>query len=188
MTGADLYLLIIWLFLCGILIFRKIKSVKKNNYKRKIKKIEEERKKTLDDYYKWRNSVNSIKSNGKRENINDIDEVDNTDEQQELEDFIADVNDAWFDIDEEEALQYISDWKSPEDYVTYMEDFYQWDDDTSDDDSDDNSKEKAEDYINDMSALWHDITDDDAEEMAEEWFDPEDYAEEYDEENEDNDY
>jgi hypothetical protein len=64
-----------------------------------------------------------------------------------------------------------------------MEDFYQWDDDISDDDSDNNPKEKAEDYINDMSSLWYDITDDDAEEMAKEWFDPEDYAEEYKEEN-----
>jgi hypothetical protein len=34
-----------------------------------------------------------------------------------------------------------------------------------------------------MSSLWYDITDDEAIEMAEEWFDPEDYAEEYDEEN-----
>jgi hypothetical protein len=25
-------------------------------------------------------------------------------------------------------LEYISDWRSPEDYVTYMEEFYQWDD------------------------------------------------------------
>ena len=180
MSISDLIMWIIWLFLFGILISRTIESVKRNNYERKIKKFEKERKKTLDDYYKHRDYAKS------HEELQDFDEVDDADEQQELEDFIADVNDAWFDIDEEEALQYISDWKSPEDYVTYMEDFYQWDDDISDDDSDNNSKEKAEEYINDMSALWYDITDDDANEMAEEWFDPEDYAEEYDEEDEDN--
>ena len=83
-------------------------------------------------------------------------------------------------------MEYISHWKSSEDYVTYMEDLYQWDDDISEDDSDNNLKEKAEDYINDMSSLWYDITDDEAREMAKEWFDPEDYAEEYDEEDEDN--
>ena len=63
-----------------------------------------------------------------------------------------------------------------------MEDFYQWDDDISDDDSDDNLKEKTENYINDMSSLWYDIMDDEAEEMAKEWFDPEDYAEEFEDE------
>lgn len=130
----------------------------------------------MDNYYKQHNDTKSY------EEIQDIDEMDDTDEQQELEDFIADVNDAWFDIDEEEALKYISAWKSSEDYVTYMEDFYQWDDDISDDDSDDNLKEKTENYINDMSSLWYDIMDDEAEEMAKEWFDPEDYAEEFEDE------
>ena len=177
MSISELIIWIIWLYLCWVLISRTIKSVKENNYKRKIKKNEKKRKKALDDYYKQRNDIKS------HEEIEDIEEVDDIDEQQELEDFIADVNDAWFDIDEEEALEYISAWKSPEDYVTYMEDFYQWDDDISNYDSDDNLKEKSEDYINDMSSLWYDITDDEAEEMAEEWFDPEDYAEEYDEEN-----
>ena len=135
-----------------------------------------EKKKALDDYYKHRNDVKS------NEELQDIDEPDDIDEQQELEDFIADVNDAWFDIDEEEALEYISHWKSSEDYVTYMEDFYQWDDNISDDDSDDNLREKSEDYINDMSSLLYDVTDDDAEEMAKEWFDPEDYVEEFEDE------
>ena len=130
----------------------------------------------MDNYYKQHNDTKSY------EEIQDIDEMDDTDEQQELEDFIADVNDAWVDIDEEEALKYISAWKSSEDYVTYMEDFYQWDDDISDDDSDDNLKEKTENYINDMSSLWYDIMDDEAEEMAKEWFDPEDYAEEFEDE------
>jgi len=180
MSISDLIMYIVWLYLCWVLISKTIESVKRNNYERKIKKVEKERKKALDNYYKHRNY---IKSN---EEIQDIEEVDDIDEQQELENFIADVNNAWFDIDEEEALQYISDWKSPEDYVTYMEDFYQWDDDISDHDGDDNLKEKAEDYINDMSSLWYDITDDEAREMAKEWFDPEDYAEEYDEEDEDN--
>ncbi len=167
---SELIIWIIWLYLCWILISRTIESVKRNNYERKIKKAEKQRKKALDEYYKHRNM----------ESYERIQEIN---EKQELEDFITDVNDAWFDIDEEEASEYISEWKSPEDYVTYMEDFYQWDDDISDDDSDNNSKEKAEDYINDMSTLWYDITDDDAEEMAKEWFDPEDYAEEYKEEN-----
>ena len=179
MTISDLIMCFIWVFLFGILISRTIESVKRNNYKRKFKKTEKRGEKTMDDYYKQCDHAKSHKE------LQGIDEVDNVDEQQELEDFIADVNDAWFDIDEEEALEYISAWKSPEDYVTYMEDFYQWDDDLSDDDSDDDLKEKAEDYINDMSSLWYDITDDEAKEMAEEWFDPEDYAEEYDEENKD---
>ena len=176
MSISDLIMYIVWLYLCWVLISRTIESVKRNNYERKIKKVEKERKKALDNYYKHRNY---IKSN---EEIQDIEEVDDIDEQQELENFIADVNNAWFDIDEEEALQYISDWKSPEDYVTYMEDFYQWDDGILDDDSDDNLKEKTEDYINDMSSLWYDIIDDEAEEMAKEWFDPEDYAEEFEDE------
>ena len=175
MSFSELIIWIIWLYLCWVLISRTIESVKRNNYKRKIKRIEKEKKKVLDDYYKHRNYIKS--SNHLDVNFDDIEE------KQELEDFIADVNDAWFDIDEEEALQYISAWKSPEDYVTYMEDFYQWDDDISDDDSDDNTKEKTEDYINDMSSLWYDITGDDAKEMAEEWFDPEDYAEEFEYEN-----
>jgi hypothetical protein len=174
MSISDLIMCLIWVFLFGILISRTIKSVKENNYKRKTKKIERKRKKALDDY---------TKSQEIWEDIDEIDEFDDTDEEQELENFIEDVEDAWFDIDEEEALQYISDWKSPEDYVTYMEDFYQWDDDISDDDSDNNSEEKAEDYINDMSSLWYDITDDEAIEMAEEWFDPEEYADECAEEN-----
>ena len=173
MSILELIIWIIWLYLFWVLISRTIKSVKENNYKRKIKKAEKKRKKALVDYYKHRNDTKSYE------------EWEDINEQQELQDFIADVNDTWFDIDEEEALQYISDWKSPEDYVTYMENFYQWDD-ISDDDGDDNSKEKAEDYVNDMSSLWYDITDDEANEMAEEWFDPEDYAEEYDEEDEDN--
>ena len=63
----------------------------------------------MDNYYKQHNDTKSY------EEIQDIDEMDDTDEQQELEDFIADVNDAWFDIDEEEALKYISAWKSSED-------------------------------------------------------------------------
>ena len=180
MSISELIIWIIWLYLCWVLISRTIESVKRNNYERKIKKAKKERKKAMDNYYKHRNDVKS------HEELQYIDENDELDEQQELEDFIADVNDAWFDIDEEEALEYISEWKSPEDYVTYMEDFYQWDDDISDDDGDSNLKEKAEDYINDMSSLWYDIADDDAEEMAKEWFDPEDYAEEYDED--DNDY
>ena len=163
---SELIIWIIWLYLCWILISRTIESVKRNNYERKRKKFEKERKKAMDEYYKHRNM----------ESYERIQEIN---EKQELEDFITDVNDAWFDIDEEEALEYISEWKSSEDYITYMEDFYQWDDDISDDDSDNNSKEKAEDYINDMSSLWYDITDDEAEEMAKEWFDPEDYAEEY---------
>jgi len=176
MSISDLIMYILWLYLCWVLISRTIESVKRNNYERKIKKAEKERKKTLDNYYKHRNYTKS------HEKIQDIDEVDNIDEQQELEDFIADVNDAWFDIDEEEALEYFSAWKSPEDYVTYMENFYQWDDNISDDDSDDNLKEKSEDYINDMSSLWYDIIEDEAEEMAKEWFDPEDYAEEFEDE------
>ena len=180
MSISELIIWIIWLYLFGVLVFRTIESVKKNNYERKRKKIAKKTK-TMDNYYKQRDYAKSHKV------LQDIDVVDNIDEQQELEDFIADVNDAWFDIDEEEALEYFSAWKSPEDYVTYMENFYQWDDNISDDDSDDNLKEKSEDYINDMSSLWYDITDDEAEEMAEEWFDPEDYAEEYDEENRDND-
>ena len=179
MTVSDLIMYIIWLFLFGVLISRTIKSVRENKYKRKIRKIEKERKKALDEYYKHRDDIKS------HEELQDIDVPEDIDEQQELEDFIADVNDAWFNIDEEEALEYISHWKSPEDYVTYMEDFYQWNDDISDDDSDDNLKEKTEEYKNDMSSLWYNITDDEAEEMAEEWFDPEDYAEEYDEENRD---
>ena len=180
MSISDLIMYLVWIFLFGVLISRTIKYEKQKNYERKIKKLEKERKKAMDDYYARRNR---LKSREEWEDSDEIDEADDVDEQWELENFIADVNDAWFDIDEEEALQYISDWKSPEDYVTYMEDFYQWDDDISDDDSDDNLKQKAEEYINDMSSLWYDITDDDANEMAEEWFDPEDYAEEYDEEN-----
>ena len=133
----------------------------------------------MDDHFAQRNDM---KSSEEWQDIDEIDDIEEIDEQEELEDFIEDVDDAWFDIDEEEVLDCISDWKSPEDYVTYMEDFYQWDDDISDEDGDDNSKEKTEDYINDMSGLWYDITDDDATEMADEWFDPEDYAEEYDEE------
>ena len=176
MSISDLIMYLVWIFLFGILISRTIKYEKQKNYERKIKKLEKERKKARDYYYAQRNETKSD------EELEDIDEIDDTVENEELEDFIEEVNEAWFDIDEEEALQYISDWKSPEDYVTYMEDFYQWDDDISYDDSDANSKEKAEDYINDMSALWYDITDDDANEMADEWFDPEDYAEEYDEE------
>lgn len=176
MSISDLIMYIVWIFLFGVLISRTIESVKRNNYERKIKKTEKKRKKIMDNYYKHRNDVKS------HEELQVIDENDEFDEQQELEDFIADVNDAWFDIDEEEALQYISDWKSPEDYVTYMEDFYQWDDGILDDDSDDNLKEKTEDYINDMSSLWYDIIDDEAEEMAKEWFDPEDYAEEFEDE------
>ena len=175
MSISDLIMYLVWIFLFGVLISRTIKYEMQKNYERKIKKLEKERKKAMDEHYAQRNDT--------KEDIYEIDEVDDTDEHEELENFIEEVNEAWFDIDEEEALQYISDWKSPEDYVTYMEDFYQWDDDISDDDSDDNSKQKAEEYINDMSALWYDITDDDANEMAEEWFDPEDYAEEYDEEN-----
>lgn len=180
MSISELVIWIIWLYLCWVLISRTIDSVKRNNYERKIRKIKKERKKALDDYYKHRNDVKA------HEELQNIDESDDIDDQQELEDFIAEVNDAWFDIDEEEALEYISHWKSSEDYVTYMEDFYQWDDDISDDDSDNNLREKAEDYKDDMSSLWYDITDDDAEEMAKEWFDPEDYAEEYDEEDENN--
>lgn len=181
MSISELIMWIIWLYLFWVLISKTIKSVKENNYKRKNKKIEKERKKALNNYYKHRNYVRSHKE------LQDTEEIDEFDEQQELENFIIDVNDAWFDIDEEEALQYISEWKSPEDYVTYMEDFYQWDDDILNDNSDDNLEEKAENYINDMSSLWYDITDDDAIEMAEEWFDPEDYAEEYEDENENND-
>jgi len=177
MSISDLIMYIVWLYLCWVLISRTIKYEKQKNHERKIKKAEKERKKTMDNYYRHRNDIKF------HEELHDNEEVDDIDEQQELEDFIADVNDAWFDIDEQEALEYISAWKSPEDYVTYMEDFYQWDDDISNYDSDDNLKEKSEDYINDMSSLWYDITDDEAEEMAEEWFDPEDYAEEYDEEN-----
>lgn len=175
MSISDLIMYLVWIFLFGVLISRTIKYEKQKNYERKRKKFAKKLKKAMDDYYAQRNET--------KEDIDEIDEVEDTDEHEELENFIEEVNEAWFDIDEEEALQYISDWKSPEDYVTYMEDFYQWDDDISDDDSDDNPKEKAEEYINDMSALWYDITDDDADEMAEEWFDPEDYAEEYDEEN-----
>ena len=180
MSISDLIMYIVWLYLCCVLISRTIKYEKQKNYERKIKKAEKERKKAMDNYYRHRNDIKF------HEELHDNEEVDDIDEQQELEDFIADVNDAWFDIDEEEALEYISAWKSSEDYVTYMEDLYQWDDDISEDDSDNNLKEKAEDYINDMSSLWYDITDDEAEEMAEEWFDPEDYAEEYDEEDRDN--
>ena len=182
MSISELIIWIIWLYLCRVLISRTIESVKRNNYKRKIKRIEKEKKKALDEYYKHREYIKSFKYL----DVDETSDLDDYDEQQELENFIADVNDAWFDIDEEEALEYISEWKSPEDYVTYMEDFYQWDDDTSDDDSDDSLKEKAEEYKNDMSALWYDITDDEAEEMSKEWFDPEDYAEEYDEEDRDN--
>ena len=178
---SELIIWIIWLYLCWILVSRTIESVKRNNYERKRKKFEKERKKAMDDYYKQRYYMKSHRE----QDVDKIDEVDDIDDQQELKNFISDVNEAWFDIDEEEASEYISKWKSPEDYVTYMEDFYQWDDDISDDDSDNSSKEKAKDYINDMSTLWYDITDDDAEEMAKEWFDPEDYAEEYNEEDKD---
>ena len=170
MTISDLIMYAVWLFLFGILISRTIESVKKNNYERKRKKFEKEMKKALN-------------SRGKHQDNEEIYNHNDVDEQQELENFIEEVNDAWFDIDEEEALEYISDWRSSEDYVTYMEDFYQWDDDIWDNESDDDLKGKAEDYINDMSSLWYDITNDDAMEMAEEWFDPEDYAEEYNEEN-----
>ena len=180
MSISELIIWIIWFYLFGVLVFRTIESVKINHYKRKQKKIEKEKKKALDEYYKQRKNMKSTEKYLVNDKIND------NNEQQELEDFIADVNDAWFDIDEEEALQYISDWKSPEDYVTYMEEFYQWDDDISDDNGNDSLKEKTEDYKNDMSSLWYDITDDEAVEIAEEWFDPEDYAEEYDEENRDN--
>ncbi len=71
-----------------------------------------------------------MKYQEKIEEINDIEVFDNTDEvdDTDLKNFIAEVNDAWFEIDEEDALEYISDWRSPEDYVTYMEEFYQWDD------------------------------------------------------------
>lgn len=121
MSISELVIWIIWLYLCWVLISRTIDSVKRNNYKRKIKKIEKERKKALDNYYKHRNDV---KSHEKLQDIDESDEVDDTD----LKNFIEEVKDAWFDIDEEDALEYISDWRSPEDYVTYMEEFYQWDD------------------------------------------------------------
>lgn len=186
MSISELIIWIIWLYLFGILVSRTIESVKRDHYERKRKKAEKEVKKALDDYYKHRTYM---KSSEKCLDIDEIWDLDDADGQQEMGNFITDVNDSWFDdIDEEEALQYISDWRSPEEYVTYMEEFYQWDDDVSDDNSDDNLKEKAEDYKNDMSSLWYDITDDEAEEMSEEWFDPEDYAEEYDEENRDDNY
>ena len=127
MSISDLIMYIVWLYLCWVLISRTIESVKRNNYERKIKKAEKERKKAFDNYYKQRNH---IKSQEKIEEINDIEVFDNTDEvdDTDLKNFIAEVNDAWFEIDEEDALEYISDWRSPEDYVTYMEEFYQWDD------------------------------------------------------------
>ena len=123
----ELIMWIIWLYLCWVLISRTIESVKRNNYERKIKKAEKERKKAFDNYYKQRNHM---KYQEKIEEINDIEVFDNTDEvdDTDLKNFIAEVNDAWFEIDEEDALEYISDWRSPEDYVTYMEEFYQWDD------------------------------------------------------------
>ncbi len=124
---SELIMWIIWLYLCWVLISRTIESVKRNNYERKIKKAEKERKKVFDNYYKQRNHM---KYQEKIEEINDIEVFDNTDEvdDTDLKNFIAEVNDAWFEIDEEDALEYISDWRSPEDYVTYMEEFYQWDD------------------------------------------------------------
>ena len=124
---SELIMWIIWLYLCWVLISRTIESVKRNNYERKIKKAEKERKKEFDNYYKQRNHM---KYQEKIEEINDIEVFDNTDEvdDTDLKNFIAEVNDAWFEIDEEDALEYISDWRSPEDYVTYMEEFYQWDD------------------------------------------------------------
>ena len=174
MSISDLIMYLVWIFLFGVLISRTIKYEKQKNYERKRKKFAKKLKKAMNEHYAQRDET--------KEDINEIDEADDTVEHEELENFIEEVNEAWFDIDEEEALRYISDWKSPEDYVTYMEDFYQWDDDISDDDSDDNLREKSEDYINDMSSLWYDVTDDDAEEMAKEWFDPEDYAEEFEDE------
>lgn len=124
---SELIMWIIWLYLCWILISRTIESVKRNNYERKNKKIAKERKKAMDKYYK---QCDYIKSQEKLEDTNDIEVFDNTDEvdDTDLKNFIEEVNDAWFDIDEEDALEYISDWRSPEDYVTYMEEFYQWDD------------------------------------------------------------
>ena len=124
MSISELVIWIIWLYLCWVLISRTIDSVKRNNYERKIRKIKKERKKASDDYYKHRN----IKSYEKLQNIDKIDELDEIDEKQELKNFIEEVNESWFEIDEEDALEYISDWRSPEDYVTYMEEFYQWDD------------------------------------------------------------
>ena len=47
MSILELIIWNIWLYLFWVLISRTIKSVKENNYKRKIKKAEKKRKKSI---------------------------------------------------------------------------------------------------------------------------------------------